>query len=260
MVDDVEAVVRELERLQREQARIRAVLEKYQKIEEERKALLKRVEGEINEAKKKAKRVGVDIDRVLEEINTLITTDDKLIMPALSSEDYETLLDLEKSQMDGGAGELIKRIAAFARREIAKRKIISELQKLREAEAVNFPPADTVFRVFNEIASVIIEKGEEITPDDIENIVKKVTRRTAIAARANGVRRTRRTGVKAFLRKLLEERGEVSITEAVDELLAAGLAESEEDAKRKFNSAQYSIVHTDGDAEYINGVLRLIPE
>ena len=41
MAEDVEAVVRELERLQREQARIRAVLEKYQKIEEERKALLK---------------------------------------------------------------------------------------------------------------------------------------------------------------------------------------------------------------------------
>ena len=37
MAEDVEAVVRELERLQREQARIRAVLEKDQKREEERK-------------------------------------------------------------------------------------------------------------------------------------------------------------------------------------------------------------------------------
>ena len=62
MAEDVEAVVRELERLQREQARIRAVLEKYQKIEEERKALLKRVEGEINEAKNKARKIGIILE------------------------------------------------------------------------------------------------------------------------------------------------------------------------------------------------------
>ena len=74
MADDVESIMRELERLEREQARIKPVIEKYERMIEERKALLKRVEGEINEAKEKAKKIGIDIDSVLDEINTVITT------------------------------------------------------------------------------------------------------------------------------------------------------------------------------------------
>ena len=262
MAEDVEAVVRELERLQREQARIQAILQKYQKMEEERKALLKKVEGEINEAKEKAKKIGIDIDSVLDEINTVITTDDKLTMPALSADDYEALLGLEKVQMAGAAGEFIKRIVAFAKRELAKRKILAEVSKVREGGVVNFPPADTVLKVFNEVVSVVLEKGEEATADDVENAVKKVTRATAVAgaSTARRRRRTRKTGIKAFIRGLLEQRGEISIEEAVDELISAGLAETEDEAKRRFNSAQYSIVHDDGDAEYIDGVLRLLPE
>jgi len=258
VAEDVEAVVRELERLQREQARIQAVLQKYQKIEEERKALLKRVEGEINEAKEKAKKIGIDIDGVLDEINTVITTDDKLTMPALSADDYEALLGLEKVQMAGAAGEFIKRIVAFAKRELAKRKILAEVSKVREGGVVNFPPADTAFKVFNEVVSVVLEKGEEAMADDVEHAVKKITRRATAEAEASTARRrrrTRKTGIKAFIRGLLEERGEITIEEAVDELISAGLAETEDEAKRRFNSAQYSIVHDDGDAEYIDGVL-----
>ena len=136
------------------------------------------------------------------------------------------------------------------------------MQRVREGGPINFPPADTKFRVFNEIVSMVLEKGEEATADDVENAVKRVTRKTAATAARPATRRkrTRRTGIKAFIRRLLEEKGEITIEEAVDELLAAGLAENEDDAKRKFNSAQYSIVHTDGDAEYIDGVLRLLPE
>ena len=265
MGQDVEAIVRELERLEREQARIRAVLEKYEKMEEERKALLKRVEGEINEAKEKARQIGMDIDSVLEAIDTVITTDDKLVLPAgMDEETYRALASIaEKVDFDDGpAKEFVIRLAAYCNRELAKRRIIAEVQRVREGGPINFPPADTKFRVFNEIVSMVLEKGEEATADDVENAVKRVTRKTAAAAARPATRRkrTRRTGIKAFIRRLLEEKGEITIEEAVDELLAAGLAENEDDAKRKFNSAQYSIVHTDGDAEYIDGVLRLLPE
>ena len=144
---------------------------------------------------------------------------------------------------------------AFAKRELAKRKILAEVSKVREGGVVNFPPADTVFKVFNEITSMVLEKGEEATADDVENVVKKITRRATAVAKASTARRgkrTRRTGIKAFVRRLLEERGEITIEEAVDELISAGLAETEDEAKRRFNSAQYSIVHDDGDAEYLS--------
>ena len=269
MAEDVEAVVRELERLQREQARIQAILQKYQKMEEERKALLKKVEGEINEAKEKAKKIGIDIDSVLDEINTVITTDDKLTMPTLSADDYEALLGLEKVQMAGAAGEFIKRIVAFAKRELAKRKILAEVGKVREGGVVNFPPADTVFKVFNEVVSVVLEKGEEATADDVENAVKKIMRRaTAVAgasrARRGGGRRTRKTGVANYIWEELQKRGEISLEEGAELLVDAGFYDDLNSAKNGFNSAQYTICRwTDPQtgaplAEYENGVLRLL--
>ena len=266
MADDVESIMRELERLEREQARIKPVIEKYERMIEERKALLKRVEGEINEAKEKAKQAGIDIDGVLKAIETVITTDDKLVLPAGMDESaYQALASIaEKIDFDDGpAKEFVVRLAAYCNRELAKRKILSEVSKVREGGVVNFPPADTIFKMFNEVVSVVLEKGEEATADDVENAVKKVTRRATAVAGASTARRrrrTRKTGIKAFVRQLLEERGEITIEEAVDELISAGLAETEDEAKRRFNSAQYSIVHDDGDAEYIDGVLRLLPE
>jgi len=220
---------------------------------------MKKMESEINEAKEKAKKIGVDIDGVLAEIDTIIAGRDRLEMPPMAAGDYEDLLALEKIEMpDGAAKDFVKNIVGFAKRELAKRKIISELQKVREGGEINFPPADARFKVLNEVISVVLEKGEEATADDVENAVKKVTRRTAVATGITRRRRTRRSGVKAFVRRLLEERGEITIEEAVNEIIAAGLADNEEEAKRRFNSAQYSITRTDGDAEYTDGVLRLL--
>ena len=267
MAEDVEAVVRELERLQREQARIQAILQKYQKMEEERKALLKKVEGEINEAKEQAKKAGIDIDKVLADIEAVITGKDRLVMPPMAAADYEDLLALEKVQMkDGAAKDFVKSIVAFARRELAKREIISELQKVRESGVTNFPPTDNIFKVYNEIASVVLEKGEETTPDDVENVVKRITRRATVGAsttRGRG-RRTRKTGVANFIWEELQKRGEISLEEGAELLVDAGFYDDLNSAKSGFNSAQYTICRwTDPQtgaplAEYENGVLRLL--
>jgi len=272
VAEDVEAVVRELERLQREQARIRAVLEKYQKIEEERKALLKRVEGEINEAKGKAKKIGMNIEGVLKAIETVITTDDKLMLPAGMDENaYRALASIaEKVDFDDGpAKEFIIRLAAYCNRELAKRQIVSEMQKIREGGVINFPPADVKFKVFNELTSVILEKGEKTTADDVENAVKKVTRRATAAAgasraRRGGGRRTRKTGVANYIWEELQKRGEISLEEGAELLVDAGFYDDLNSAKNGFNSAQYTICRwTDPQtgaplAEYENGVLRLL--
>jgi len=258
VAEDVEAVVRELERLQREQARIQAILQKYQKMEEERKALLKKVEGEINEAKEKMTSAGIE-PTVLDDLRIIIDSPKTLTIPLMTRDEFEAVAEVCKQQAESGvARDFWANAEKYFKRWVSICRVFEAFQRNIDAGNLpTMPPVKPEYKAFNFLAEKV-RRGEEIKPDTIVfSVEKTIQPRTATATRG---RRTRRIGIKAFVRRLLEERGEITIEEAVDELISAGLAETEDEAKRRFNSAQYSIVHDDGDAEYIDGVLRLLPE
>ena len=257
---DIEAILKEIRRLEAEKERIERMLRKQEEIQRRQEELLKRMEAETERAKQRITEAGVNAEELMENLETLITVPRRIEIPALSAIEWENLINaLEQiNDVSADSKEFIRQIIKFGRREIARGKVLMALAELaNKGVNVRFPPFEKKYRVFNEAFDATLRRGIAIGDTDLELIVDKINAQKQ-AANSGERKRARRGTYKEFVLKLLEEHGgEITREEAIQALINEGLAENEAEAASRFNSAQYSLKR-DGLAEYSHGVLRLL--